>query len=384
MLSLHVDTETTWRGGPNQVLYTVTGLREAGHRAVLVTDPGSELFRRMREGVDLIPLASKTGIDMSAAWGLSRILKQVRPDLVHAHEPGAVAIVTLALSIAAPRPRPLFVVSHRTEERLPHTSFGRWTISEVDCFIANSRSLALRLRGDGVPMSRIDVIHEAVDVERIEGIAAANLHADFYLPTHAPIVGTVAPLVPQKGLQHFINACALAVRAVPDARAVIVGDGPLRTALEKQIHEHHLERHIFLAGFRADVIEATKAFDVFAMSSISEGMCTALVDAMAAARPSVVTEVGGIPEVAVDGQTAFIVPARDEAAMAERIVQLLKDEGLRARMGRAASARAHEMFRVERMVSDTIALYQRVLNSTSASSVGRTSDAPSRLLEHDI
>src|SRR5262245_45143438 len=149
MLSLHVDTETSWRGGPNQVLYTVTGLRESGHRAVLVAPPRSELFRRLREGVDLVPLEARTDIDMSAAWDLSLILKQIKPDLVHAHEPRAVAIATLALSIAAPRPRPPFVVSHRTEARLPHTSFGRWTISETDCFIANSRALAQKLHSEG-------------------------------------------------------------------------------------------------------------------------------------------------------------------------------------------------------------------------------------------
>jgi glycosyltransferase involved in cell wall biosynthesis len=365
MFSLHVDTETAWRGGPNQVLYTVSGLRAAGQRAVLVAEPGSELFRRMREGVDLVPLASRADIDMSAAWSLSRVLKQFKPDLVHAHEPRAVALLTLALSIAAPRPRPPFVASHRTETRLPHTSFGRWTISEVDCFIANSRALAQRLRGDGVAPARLAVVHEGVDVERIDRAESAHLHADFYLPMHAPIVGTVAPLVPQKGLHHLIAAAALAIREVPDARVVIVGDGPLRPSLEKQIHELHLERHIFLAGFRADAIEATKAFDVFAMSSTSEGMCTALVDAMAAARPSVVTNVGGIPEVAVDGETAFIVPARDEPAMARGMVDLLKDAALRTRMGGAARARAHEVFRVERMVDETIAVYERLLNSSS-------------------
>lgn len=372
MLSLHVDTETTWRGGPNQVLYTVTGLRAAGHRAVLAADPGSELFRRMREGVDLVPLASRAEIDMSAAWSLSRVLKQIRPDIIHAHEPRAVAIATLALSIAAPRPRPPFVVSHRTETRLPHTSFGRWTVSEVDCYVAKSRVLAGKLRSDGVPAARTEVIHDGVDVERIERVQAANLHADFYLPTQAPIVGTVARLVPQKGLHHLVNAAALAMRAVPDARAIIVGDGPLRPALEKQIHEHHLERHIFLAGFRLDVVEVTKAFDVFAMSSLSEDVSTALVDAMAAARVSVATNVGGIPEVAVDGETAFLVPARDEEAMAQRIVQLLKDEALRTRMGQAALVRARDLFRVERMVGETIAVYERLLNSTARTGTTRS------------
>lgn len=365
MLSLHVDTETTWRGGPHQAMYTVTGLRARGHRAVLAADPAGELFKRMREGVDLVPLDSRTEIDMTSAWNLSRILKQVKPDLVHAHEPRGAAITTLALSIAAPRPRPPFVVSHRTEARLPHTSFGRWTVSEVDCFIANSQVLAQRLHADGVPPSRITLIHEGVNIERIERLPSANLHADLYLPTRAPIVGTVAPLVASKGLHHLINAAVLAIRSVPDLRVVIAGDGPLRASLEKQIHEHHLERHVFLAGFRPDAVEVTKAFDVFALSSLSEGMCTALVDAMAASRAAVATSVGGIPEVAVDGETAFLVPARDEEAMATRLVQLLKDEALRVRMGTAAHARARELFGVDRMVDGTVAVYERLLNSTA-------------------
>src|SRR5262245_7480958 len=138
MLSLHVDTETAWRGGPNQTMLAVTGLRAEGHRAVLAADPSGELFRRMREGTDLVPLAARAEIDMSAAWNLSRILMQTKPDLVHAHEPRATAVMTLALSIAAPRPRPPFVVTRRGAARLPHTSFGRWTVSEVDGFIADS------------------------------------------------------------------------------------------------------------------------------------------------------------------------------------------------------------------------------------------------------
>jgi glycosyltransferase involved in cell wall biosynthesis len=365
MLSLHVDTETAWRGGPHQVLLTVTGLRAAGHRAMLAADPSGELFRRMREGMDLIPLTARADVDMSAAWDLSRILKRVKPDVLHAHEPRAMSIATLALSIAAPRPRPSFVVSHRIDTRLPHTSFGRWTMSEVDGFIANTQVLSRKLHAEGVPSSRIEVVHEGVDVERIERAQAASLHADLYLPTHAPIVGTVAPLVAHKGLSHFIGSAARVVRAVPDSRFVIAGDGPLRPTLEKQIKDHHLERHVFLAGFRDDAVEVTKAFDVFAVSSTTEGMCTALVDAMAAARASVATSVGGIPEVAIDEVTGFLVPPRDEEAMAARIVQLLRDEALRARMGAAANARARDLFRVERMVASTMAVYERLVNSTA-------------------
>jgi glycosyltransferase involved in cell wall biosynthesis len=121
-----------------------------------------------------------------------------------------------------------------------------------------------------------------------------------------------------------------------------------------------LERHVFLAGFRVDALELTKGFDLFAMSSVSEGMCTALVDAMAASKAAVATSAGGIPDVLVDGETGFLVPPRDHHAMAAGIVRLLRDEPLRRRMGAAAFDRARAKFTVERMVEGTAAVYARL------------------------
>ena len=117
---------------------------------------------------------------------------------------------------------------------------------------------------------------------------------------------------------------------------------------------------MFLAGFRADVLELMKDFDLFALSSIQEGMCTSLIDAMAAQKAAVATAVGGVPEVVVDGETGFLVPARDHQALADRIVWLLKNEPIRRRMGEAALERAREQFTVERMVEGTAAVYDRL------------------------
>jgi glycosyltransferase involved in cell wall biosynthesis len=93
------------------------------------------------------------------------------------------------------------------------------------------------------------------------------------------------------------------------------------------------------------------------MSSVQEGMCTSLVDAMAASRPAVVTAAGGMPEVVADGETGYVVPPRDPEAMAARLVALLKDAGLRARMGAAGLQRARELFSVRTMVEGTAAAY---------------------------
>jgi len=271
-----------------------------------------------------------------------------------------------ALSIASPTPRPALVASRRVEFRLAGNSFSRWKYSQVDCFIANSGPIRDRLVADGIPRDKTTIVNEGVDVDRIARMQPANVHAELFLPTHAPIVGNVAALVPHKGQQHLIDAAVLVVREVPDVRVVIVGDGELRTSLEQQIHRHHLERHVFLAGFRVDALELTKGFDLFAMSSVSEGMCTALVDAMAASKAAVATTAGGIPDVLVDGETGFLVPPRDHHAMAARIVQLLRDEPLRRRMGEAAFARAREKFTVDRMVERTAAVYERLVTGREA------------------
>jgi glycosyltransferase involved in cell wall biosynthesis len=370
MFSLHIDTARTWRGGQSQVLYTVQGLRAIGHRAVLVAHPEGVLLRRMSEGHDLVPLAPRNEIDLAAAWRLSRVIKQLTPAVVHAHDPHGVAMAATALSIASPAPRPALVASRRIEFRIAHNSFSRWKYSQVDCFVANSGAIRDRLVADGIPRQKIVVVNEGVDVERIVRLPAANVHAEFFLPTHAPIVGNVAALVPHKGQQHLIDAAALVVREVPDVRFVIVGDGELRESLEEHIRHKHLERHVFLAGFRADALELTKGFDLFAMSSISEGMCTALVDAMAASKAAVATRAGGIPEVLVDGETGYLVEPRDHRAMAERLVTLLKDERLRRQFGDAALKRARERFTVERMVEGTAAVYERLAAAGTAPSAG--------------
>src|SRR4051812_2743828 len=101
MFSLHIDTARTWRGGQNQVLLTVNGLRGIGQRATLVAHPHGELRQRAAEGLDLIPLAPRNEMDFSAAWRLSRLLKQLNPDIIHAHDPHGVAMAALAVSLGS-------------------------------------------------------------------------------------------------------------------------------------------------------------------------------------------------------------------------------------------------------------------------------------------
>lgn len=364
MFSLHIDTARTWRGGQNQVLVTVMGLRALGHRTVLVAHSGGELRQRAAEGLELVPLAPKTEMDLGAAWRLSRVIKQLRPDIVHAHDPHGVAMAALALSMSTQLAKPPLVASRRVDFHLRGSSLSRWKYRQVDCFICASDAIRRMLVGDGVTEARAVTVHEGIDLGRVDAAPPARLHEELWLPHGAPIVGNVAALAPHKGQRHLIEAAILVLRQVPDARFVIAGEGELRPALERQIKEHHLEKHVMLAGFRPDVLSLHRAFDVFAMSSVTEGLGTSLLDAMAAGKPIAATTAGGIPEVVVDGVTGFLVPPRDHEAMARALVSLLMDEGLRRRMGEAARARVRDLFSAERMVQHTLRVYQRVAMHT--------------------
>ena len=254
MFSLHIDTARSWRGGQNQVLLTVNGLREIGDRAALVAHPDGELLKRAAEGLDLVPLAARTEMDLSAAWRLSRVLKRLRPDVIHAHDPHGVAMAALALPMSGSTPSPPLVASRRVDFHLKNNSLSRWKHRQVDCFIAASEAIRRMLLADGVPADRTVTVHEGVDISHILAAPAVNVHEALWLPHHAPLVGNVAALVPHKGQRYLIEAAHLVVREIPDARFVIFGEGELREHLERLVHEHNLEKHVLLPGFRTDVL----------------------------------------------------------------------------------------------------------------------------------
>ena len=363
MFSLHVDTARTWRGGQNQVLVTVLGLRAAGHRAALVAHPTGDLRQRADEGLDLVALAPRTEMDLHAAWRLSRVIRQWRPDVVHAHDSHGVAMAAIALSMSVEPAKPPLVVSRRVDFHLRRSALSRWKYRQVACFICASDAIRRMLVADGIPAMLTVTVHEGIDLGRIAAAPPAMLRNELWLPHEAPLVGNVAALVPHKGQRHLIEAAAIVVGQQPDARFIIAGEGELRSSLEHQIKHHHLEKHVMLAGFRPDVLSLHKAFDIFVMSSVTEGLGTSLLDAMACAKPVVATNVGGIPEVVVDGETGFLVAARDRPAMATAIVRLLKDRDLRERMGAAGLARVQQKFSAERMVAETVRVYERLLRA---------------------
>jgi glycosyltransferase involved in cell wall biosynthesis len=360
--SVHVDTAESWRGGQNQVLLTVTGLAEAGHYAVLVAHEAGALRRRAAEGLPFIGFAPRSEFDVRAGWQLGRVLRDIRPDVVHAHDPMAVALTAMALQMKPSLARrPLVVASRRVDFHLKRHAFSRWKYSHVDAFIAASRLIASILEHDGVPAGRIEIVHDGVDVAAIDRQPAIEARGAFWLPHGAPLVGNVAALAPHKGQRHLVAAAADVVREIPDARVLIIGEGELRQPLERQIHDLGLDRHVTLAGFRADVLGLMKSFDVFAMSSVTEGLGSAILEAMACRLPVAASAAGGIPEAVADGRTGLLVPPQDAPALGAALIRLLKDGPLRRTLGEAGRDRVCREFGVAQLVDGTLDVYRRRL-----------------------
>ena len=141
----------------------------------------------------------------------------------------------------------------------------------------------------------------------------------------------------------------------------LVGDGPLRPAVEKAIVKMGLERKVLFLGIRDDVPQLLAASDVFVLSSDYEGVPLTVLEAMAAGKPVVATAVGGVPELIEDGETGILVPPRNPEALAQGILRLAKDASLRQRMGKAARERAQERFDISRTAREYEALYLRLL-----------------------
>jgi len=170
-----------------------------------------------------------------------------------------------------------------------------------------------------------------------------------------------------KGFAHFIDAIPRVRAAAGDVRFVLVGDGALRADLERQAAEAGVGADaLTFAGWRTDVPDWLALFDVFVSSSVLEGLGTSVMQAMAMETPVVVTTAGGLPEIVDDGQNGLLVPPADAAALADGIIQLLNDAGLRARMATAGRRSVAERFTPDRMVEGTLAVYGDVLAATDA------------------
>ena len=335
------------------------------HAVVCLTDYTDFAQRITRPGVELYALHKPPGLGLSAHARLFKLLRRLRPAVLHTYNLGTIEYHATALLAGVP------VRVHAEHGRdagdpqglnRKHNLLRRALVPVIDRYIPVSRDLDRWLQDVvGIPAAKRRLIDNGADTERFRPAPVAADAREPWQDDDVFVIGTVGRLQDVKHHAGLIDAFALLRKLVPEhqhrLRLVLVGDGPLRARLEQQIVEAGLQDCVFLAGARSDVAPAMRTLSLFALSSIAEGTPVTMLEAMASGLPVVSTAVGGIPDLVVDGATGSLVPARDPQAMAEALAAYVRAPALARAHGAAGRARIERHYSVSAMLAAYIDLY---------------------------
>jgi len=234
----------------------------------------------------------------------------------------------------------------------------------VDTFIVVSQALRDHMiRKHGIAEERISLIYNGVELDKYTstGQDAKKIRREFNVPQDFPLIGGIGRMVWQKGFEYLIESAIEIIKTFPNAKILIVGDGPLRERLKALGERLKVKENLIFTGFRGDVGEILSAIDILVVPSLLEGFPMITLEAMAMAKPIVATNIDGITEQIQDGVSGILVSPRNPELMAREIVRLLKDSTLAEKLGKLARQRVIEQFSVGRMVQETQKLYESLL-----------------------
>ena len=332
--------------------------------AALRPAPGSHLAKELREmHVPIHEFNQHASYDIPATVSIVSYIRRNHIDIIHTHLLGADIMGRIAGFLTG---RPVVSTVHSERADLDLEPGRRQILQRWSARFMCRKLIVLSdlIKDDvsdwfGLPPGRVIVIPNGVDTERFRRGAdfdRAEMKRNL-LGGEFPLVTNVARLVPEKGQSSLIEAARIVTDARPDVRFLLIGDGPLRAELEAQSAALGLSDKIIFAGFRGDVADVLAASDVFVLSSVREGMPVALLEGMAAGRPAVVTNVGGMGQALENNVTGLMVPPADPQALADGILKYLNDRAFAEEMGRTAQTWVNEHYSMRAWVQKCEELY---------------------------
>jgi glycosyltransferase involved in cell wall biosynthesis len=353
---LHVECGMHLYGGARQVLYLLEGLRGGEVESVLACPTGSAIAQEAGAcGVRVHTMPIGGDLDPLLGWRLYRLIRRERPDIVHLHSRrGADLQGAIAARLAGVR-----TVLSRRVDHPPGRLLLRWRYDLYDRVIAISEEIRRVLLAAGVDTGKVVCVRSAVDLRRFDHpVVHELLCATLRLPRDAIVIGIVAQLIERKGHRYLLRAMPSILEAVPRARLVCFGRGPLAEAIRAEARALRIEHAIVLAGFRNDLERLLGALDLAVHPVTAEGLGVGVLEAAAAGRPIVASAAGGVPEIVRDGETGLLVPPRDSDALAGAVLRVLGDRALARRLGEAARAHVAAHFSPTAMAGGNLAVYR--------------------------
>lgn len=345
----------------------VCHLRESGqhvHVGFSTSGPMQKSFEEMQ--IPLTRLSRIARVDPFLLEQMCRLIRREKPDIVHTHLFKSDFHGRLAARICQV---PVIVsTAHNNDlwaRRFPLGILYGLTARMADRVIAVSEEVRdYQIRYIRTSPQKIVTINSGVNVKKFESRADAglNVRKELGLAPSTPLVGIVGRLQPQKDHATFLRAARSIRDVLPDARFLVVGDGPLRGELTHQARTLDLLPSVIFCGIRQDIPAVLSALDLLVFSSRWEGLPVALMEGMAAGKPIVSTNVGGVSGVAIADETAILVSAGDSLALAGACLRILQDRSLAQRLGKTGLKRVREKYSLDAMLINTQNLYEELWN----------------------
>jgi len=353
-------------GGVEKHLLMLAGGLDPQKYRLIFTCPDNGPFPAMlREaGYRWYNVPMRAGLDSESVRRLVRIVRAEGIDLIHAQQSRGLYLGGLAARLAGVKgviqtEHNVSIDWHR-RARIPLRV--RWGSNLLRYFFVHFVARKIIALSSGVARFYTQVLrvepHKIIVIPYAHPVTAQPVRRE--LDPQSPVIGTVANLTEQKGLPYLIEAAAIVRRTHPAVRFRIIGGGHLHDQLAAQIARLGLQGTVELAGFQPNATALMPSFDIFVLPSLWEPFGLVLLEAMANGLPIVATDVDGVADVVVDGETGILVPPANPQALAQAILQLVQDPALASRMGQRGWGRCAREFTVERMVARMASVYEEV------------------------
>ncbi|MHA7816381.1 MAG: glycosyltransferase [Pseudohaliea sp.] len=354
-------------GGTEQVIRNLVLAADASRYAMSVfcleAPVGAFGERLQAAGIDVTAHGRRPGLDGGLVRALRRHLREQRIDLLHCHQytPWAYGVLA-ALGTGVPvvfTEHGRFHPDRRSRKRrFVNPLLARRTARVTAISQATARAL---VDYEYLPAGRVEVVYNGIGELDVPAETARAARERYHIPPQAPLLGTIARFDPIKNHPMLLRAFAQVLGTQPDARLLMVGDGPERPRTEALAAELGIADRVVFTGFEPEPAALLAAMDLFLLPSLSEGTSMTLLEAMALGKPCVVTDVGGNPEIVIDGETGRVTPSDDAGAFADALTGLLADPARREAMAGAAKARFATEFTSARMAERYAAIYDDIL-----------------------
>ncbi len=304
--------------------------------------------------------------DALALIELYRFIRKYNFEIVHTHSSKAGLLGRLAAKLA--RVKIIIHTVHGWPFHRCQPFFLRWLYIRLERLAANwSSKLIVVSRHDretglclGVGREeKYQLINYGINYQDFSR-PFPRLRQELGLGARDLLVGNISCFKPQKAIPDFLETASLVREILPEVKFLLVGDGALRGKIARLIKKRGLQNNVILSGWRRDIPDILSGIDALLLTSLWEGMPIAVLEAMAAARPVVATDTGGAAEVIADGKNSFLAPPGDCRQLSEKLIALLQDASLRGQIGRRAKESLGDNFTLERMISSTCGLYDRL------------------------